>query len=109
MDDWLFVNCIFNGVQFKAMYRISRSTFEIIFQRLAAESKFFRDAVDACGQPGIAPYCKIMMAIKALAYGCTPTSWRDYFQMSETICKDSVDNFAKLMRKLFYISHLQMT
>jgi len=36
MVDWLSVNCIFNGAHFKAMYRISRSTFEIISQRLGA-------------------------------------------------------------------------
>ena len=61
---------------------------------------------------GICPEAKVMMALKQLAYGTSPSAFLDYFQMGETtgrtcslylrkMTKDDTINVSNLHKKEF--------
>lgn len=107
MADYLDSNAIFVGVAFQQMFRISRTLFEKIAQRLANKSSFFIQGYDSRGVAGACPQAKFMIALKALAYGCTPFAFRDYFQMSRTLSRDSFDTFVSTFREEYQEQYLR--
>lgn len=92
-EDLPDINYTFNGSDFKEQFMISRPRFEQIAQRLAARSSFYTESVDACGERGSSPQAKILIALKVLGTGTAVNRWRDYFQMSKTLARDSFTTF----------------
>ena len=55
-----------------------------LIQISAKTGPFFTDIQDVSGCYGIAPVAKVFMALKLVAYDCSPSAFLDYFQMSQT-------------------------
>jgi predicted nucleic-acid-binding Zn-ribbon protein len=106
-EDYFSPNCHFNGSEFKRMFRVSRTQFEKIACRLAANSSFYTEQTDATGVPGSSVEAKIMIALKTVGFGCSPFAFRDYFQMSQTLARKCFDTFVDLMPFIFEDEYLR--
>ena len=58
---------------------------------------FFTEQSDATGKCGIDPLLKVIMALKQVAYGCSPSAFLDYLQMGESTARACLKNFAKIV------------
>jgi len=86
-DHWGSPTPLFNGRMFQRVFRVTRQIAQMILDHCCQTDEFFHDKPDALGRPGICPKVKILMALKILAYGCSPSAFQDYFQMGvSTAC-----------------------
>ena len=58
---------------------------------------FFTDIQDVSGRYGIAPVAKVLMAVKLVAYGCSPSAFVDYFQMSHSTARQCLLKFCRIV------------
>jgi hypothetical protein len=98
VEDYLSPDSLF-GKDFALMFRISRPRFQRLMEDVKAQKLAFYDTtIDRHGNPASSLEAKLLLPLKALAYGVTPNAFRDYFQMSQTsaaICCTEFDNAIK--------------
>jgi hypothetical protein len=82
-EDYFSPTPIFDDKQFERVFRITKTITEQIMLVCARSDSFFTEIVDVGGRYGITPMAKILVALKQIAYGCFPSAFLDYFQMSE--------------------------
>jgi hypothetical protein len=75
---------IFNDKQFERFFRISKPVAQFILEECCKVNDFFKDSYDATKRRSICVKVKLMMGLKCLAFGVSPTCFQDYFQMGET-------------------------
>ena len=83
-DYWGAPTPRFNDKQFERVFRVTRSIADRLLQVCALRDKFFRENEDIHGNPCIDPKAKLLMGLKVLAYGVSPSAFIDYFQMGLT-------------------------
>jgi hypothetical protein len=77
-QDYFCINPVFNDKQFERIFRITKSMAQNILNVCAHTEPFFTDDVaDATNRLNIGPMVKVLMALKMLAYGCSPTAFQD--------------------------------
>ena len=86
-DYWTPITPLFNDRMFERTFRVSKQIANIILQVAGSSDPFFTDRVDGLGKAGICPKVKILMGLKLMAYGCSPSAFMDYFQMGETTAR----------------------
>lgn len=91
-DDFIGPEPLFSDGEFCRMFRITKSHFETIRLELGNNNPFFTQTYNCVGEPGPDPTCKILAALKQLAFAEVP-----YFQMSENTVRDCVKEFAKTL------------
>ncbi len=106
-EDYLSPYPRFPGNEFREQFKVSRRQFEIIAQKLCSTNKWFIQGTDACGVKGASTEAKIMIALKAIAYGKTVNAERDYFQMSKSLARDSLNHFGRAIREVFEEEYLR--
>jgi hypothetical protein len=74
----------FQDRQFERVFRVTRSVADCLLAAAAQHDPFFTERTDATFRRVICPKVKLLMALKQLAYGVSPSAFRDYFQMGET-------------------------
>ncbi len=82
---------VFNDRQFERIFRLTKTIVEHPIRICAKTEPFFTDIQDVSGRYCIAPVAKVLMALKLLAYGCSPSGFLDYFQMSELTARHSLN------------------
>jgi hypothetical protein len=82
-EDYYGPSPLFNDRQFERVFRVTRAIADSLLTGVAAANPFFRQTEDAIGKPSICPKVKLLMALKLLAYGVSPSAFVDYFQMGE--------------------------
>lgn len=108
VDDYIGPSPLFNGREFKNMFRVSRTRFELLLQALAGSDTFFRsEAQDALGRVGASIEAKVMIALKSLAFGVAPEAFRDYFSMSSTLAKTSFNKLVHHLPLLYQEEYLR--
>jgi hypothetical protein len=83
-DDYFADNCTYPASFFRRRYRMRRSLFKSIMERLGEYSPYFTQRVDALGRPGFSPLQKCTAALRLLAYGAAA---------------DTIDEWLKLARQ----------
>jgi hypothetical protein len=64
----------------------------------AKADPFFTEQLDATGKCGIdESLLKGIMALKQVAYGCSPSAFLDYLQMGESTARACLKNFATII------------
>ena len=89
-EDYFSPTPIFDDKQFERVFRITKTMTEQIMLVCARSDSFFTEIEDVSGRYGIAPMAKILVALKQIAYGCSPSAFLDYFQMSEGTARQSL-------------------
>lgn len=77
----------FNDRQFERVFRVTREITNRLLTICQASDSFFREREDATGRRPICPKVKILMGLKLLAYGVSPSAFQDYLQMGETTAR----------------------
>jgi len=88
---------VFNDRQFERLYRVTKTIFQKLLEVCAFADPFFTDQHDAARRFNICPKAKVLMALKVIAYGCSPSAFIDYLQMSISTARTSVLKFAAIV------------
>ena len=59
--------------QFERVFRITRAIADRVLSAVARADTFFTKKPDALGNPGICPKVKLLMGLKCIAYGVSPS------------------------------------
>ena len=87
MDDYLGPVPRFDFKEFVAMFRVTRGRFQTIMEDFA-EDPFFKPTFDCFNNPVASLECKLLHALKTLAFGVAHHTFRDYFQLSSTMARE---------------------
>ena len=79
-NDYFSPRPLFNDRQFERIFRLTKSIVELLIQLCGKADPFFTNIQDVTGRYNISPVAKVLVAIKQLAYGCSPSAFIDYFQ-----------------------------
>jgi hypothetical protein len=88
--DYFSPTPLFNDRQFERIFCVTRSIVEVLIQTCGSADPFFTNVQDVTGRYNISPVAKVLVALKQIAYGCSPSAFIDYFQMSETPARRSM-------------------
>jgi Plant transposon protein len=83
---------------FERVFRVSRSIAEQLIQVCGATHSFFTLKTNkVTGEQCMHPEVKVLMALKVLAYGVSPSAFMDYFQMSDTTGRKCLKDFCSII------------
>lgn len=97
----------FNDMQFERMFRVTRAIFQDLINKLCSYDSFFLRKCNAAKIPGIYPEVKILAALKTISYGITANCFTDYFEMGETVMRETVLHFARGVRNCYSDTYLR--
>jgi hypothetical protein len=95
--DYFSPTPIFNDRQFERIFRVTKTIVEYLIQICAKTDPFFTDIQDVRGRYSIAPVAKVLMGLKLVAFGCSPSAFLDYFQMSESTARQCLLKFCRIV------------
>ncbi|KAI2495198.1 Ribosomal protein-like protein [Fragilaria crotonensis] len=95
--DYFSPTPVFNDRQFERIFRVTKTIMEYLIQICAKTDPFFTDIQDVSGRYSIAPVAKVLMALKLVAFGCSPSAFLDYFQMSESTARQCLLKFCRII------------
>jgi hypothetical protein len=96
-EDYFSPTPIFDDKQFERVFRITKTMTEQIMQLCARTDTFFTEIEDVSCRYGIAPVAKVLVALKQIAYGCSPSAFLDYFQMGEGTARQSLLSLCRIV------------
>lgn len=96
-EDYFSPTPVFNDKQYERIYRVTKGMTQNMLNICAITDPFFTSIQDVSGRYNIGPIVKILMALKLVAYGCSPTAFQDYFQMSETTGRQCLKKFSNIV------------
>jgi len=93
---------LFPGKDFDGMFRMSLPRFRRLMIDLGSSGDpFYKDRpVDCFGREGASMEARILLALKSMAYGVPPHTFRDYFQMSKTLARTCCEKFNQTVTRL---------
>ena len=97
-EDYTGPSPIFNDRQFERVFRVTKARADTLLSVCANADTFFTQQIDVVTKKeGICPKVKLLMALKLIAYGCSPSAFQDYFQMGETTANKCLRLFADII------------
>jgi Plant transposon protein len=96
-QDYFCLQPVFDDKQFERIFRITKSMAQQILNVCARTDPFFTDTQDATNRWNIGPMVKVLLGLKMLAYGCSPTAFQDYFQMGEATGRKCLTKMTKIV------------
>jgi len=94
-QDYLGPTPAFGLDDFKRVFRVSRSSYDVIKRCVCEMDLFFRDGLDVTGKRRVSTDAKLLISLKYLGYGCSVNAFRDYFQVGESTALLSIKKFTK--------------
>ena len=95
LNDYFTDNCIYPPNYFRRRYRMRRSLFLRITERLGEYSSYFTERVDATGRRGLSPLQKCTAALRLLAYGIAADSIDEYLKLGKSTALECLENFCE--------------
>jgi hypothetical protein len=91
---------LYNEQQFEDRFRMPRSVFQKIWQRINGKGLFVHRQ-DATKKRGIHPLCRLVACLRVLAYGTSADMQDEYLQMSKSATAESIHDFCRVMLEEF--------
>jgi hypothetical protein len=89
------------SAEFKTMFRMSRSRFQVIMEDIQASKHPFFQRTKSWHQCDQASFeAQLLLPIKTLAYGVPTHTFIDYFQMSREYARECCKQFDVVMKKI---------
>lgn len=89
----------FDDGQFARTFRVTKAIAEEMLLVCGNHMVYFTETVhNITKQPNIDPKAKLLIALKTLAYGVSPTAFLDYFQMGDTTACECLIKFCQCIR-----------
>ncbi|XP_033139845.1 putative nuclease HARBI1 isoform X1 [Brassica rapa] len=92
---------------FRRRFRMNKSLFLRIVQRLSTEVPYFRLTEDAIGRTSLTPLQKCTAAIRQLAYGTTADAVDEYVRLGETTAQQCLHHFTAGIIDIFGAQYLR--
>uniref|UniRef100_A0A0D3BT43 DDE Tnp4 domain-containing protein n=1 Tax=Brassica oleracea var. oleracea TaxID=109376 RepID=A0A0D3BT43_BRAOL len=92
---------------FGRRFRMNKSLFTRIVDRLSNEVQFFREKRDPLGRQSLSPLQKCTPAIHVLAYGNAADAVDEYLRLGETTTRSCLENFVEGIINLFGDEYLR--
>ncbi|XP_033137354.1 putative nuclease HARBI1 isoform X1 [Brassica rapa] len=92
---------------FRRRFRMNKSLFMFIVDRLSNEVPFFRQKKDVTGRCGLSALQKCTAAIRVLAYGSALDAVDEYLRLGATTARLCVENFVEAIINLFANEYLR--
>lgn len=97
------------GAEFKAMFRVSRSRFQVLLEDIgASEIRFYQKKKNLDVDEQASLEAKLLLPIKTLAYGVPPHTFIDYFQMSPEYARECCRQFDIAVKKIYAQEYLRL-
>ncbi|XP_056850910.1 uncharacterized protein LOC108825135 [Raphanus sativus] len=93
--------------QFRRRFRINKSLFMRIVDRLSNEVPYFRQTQDVTGRSGLSTLQKCTAAIRVLAYGSAFDAVDEYIRLAASTARLCVENFVEAIIDLFGDQYLR--
>ncbi|XP_056849931.1 uncharacterized protein LOC108840392 isoform X3 [Raphanus sativus] len=92
---------------FRRRFRMNKSLFMHIVDRLSNEVQYFRETHDALGRKSLSPLQKCTAAIRVLAYGSAADTVDEYLRLGSSTTRLCVENFVDGIINLFGEEYLR--
>jgi hypothetical protein len=101
IKDYFCDTPVYGPSLFRRRYRMQRSLFVRIMDRVCSQDSYFVQKLDACGLPGLSPHQKITAALRMLSYGLCADATDEYCRTSESTAMESLKRFCVGIRAQF--------
>ncbi|XP_018459674.1 protein ALP1-like [Raphanus sativus] len=93
--------------QFRRRFRMNKSLFMRIVDRLSNDVQYFRQTEDVTGRSGLSTLQKCTAAIRVLAYGSALDAVDEYIRLAASTARLCVENFVEAIIDLFGDQYLR--
>jgi hypothetical protein len=100
---------VYGEEHFKRRYRMQRSLFLMIMDRVCECDDYFFQKRDVCGLWGLSSIQKYIAALCMLAYEVTTDATDEYCRIGESTAMESMKRFCKAIRVQFGDHHLRQS
>ncbi|XP_021744228.1 uncharacterized protein LOC110710265 [Chenopodium quinoa] len=94
-NDYFASNAVYNDNQFRRRFRMQRSLFCRIMNKVVEGDQFFQQRRNAAGKLGLSPLQKCTAAIRMLAYSVAPDVVDEYLRIGQTTSKNALQHFCQ--------------
>jgi hypothetical protein len=105
--DYFSATPTFGPVHFRRRYRMRRSLFLTIMERVCTRDSYFLQKPDALGVLGLSSRQKLTAALRMLALGVCADAMDEYCRISETTAMECMKRFCVAIRAEFGEYHLR--
>uniref|UniRef100_A0A0D3EE55 DDE Tnp4 domain-containing protein n=1 Tax=Brassica oleracea var. oleracea TaxID=109376 RepID=A0A0D3EE55_BRAOL len=106
-NDYFSEEATYPSHMFRRRFRMNKSLFMRIVDRLSAEIPYFQQIRDATGRFGHSPLQKTTAAIRMMAYGCAADAVDEYFRLGESTALLCLEHFVQGIINLFGDEYLR--
>ena len=106
-NDYFSEDATYPSHMFRRRFRMNKSLFMRITDRLSAEIPYFQQRRDATGRLGLSPLQKATAAIRMMAYGCPADAVDEYLRLGETTALLCLEHFVQGIIDLFGAEYLR--
>ncbi|XP_023643663.1 uncharacterized protein LOC111831976 [Capsella rubella] len=106
-SDYFSDDAIYPPELFRRRFRMNKSLFMRIVDRLSTEFPFFQQRRDATGRFGLSALQKATAAIRMMAYGCAADAVDEYLRLGESTAIKCLENFVEGIIYLFGDEYLR--
>uniref|UniRef100_A0A0D3AZW9 DDE Tnp4 domain-containing protein n=1 Tax=Brassica oleracea var. oleracea TaxID=109376 RepID=A0A0D3AZW9_BRAOL len=106
-NDYFSEDATYPSHMFRRRFRMNKSLFMRIVNRLSAEISYFQQRRDATGRFGLSPLQKATAAIRMMAYGCPADAVDEYLRLGETTAHLCLEHFVQGIINLFGDEYLR--
>jgi hypothetical protein len=107
MSDYFSDTPVYGPDLFRRRYRMRRSLFMTILDRVCAVDAYFVQKPDAVGRLGLSPHQKITSALRMLCYGLCADATDEYCRTSESTAMECMKRFCLAIRAEFEEHYLR--
>ncbi|CAA7016651.1 unnamed protein product [Microthlaspi erraticum] len=105
--DYFAEDATYPAYMFRRRFRMNKSLFEKIVEKLSTHVKFFKTRPDGLGRTSHTGLQKCTAAIRMLAYGCSADKFDEYLRIAESTVLLCVENFVDAIISLYGDKYLR--
>nr|VDD46842.1 unnamed protein product [Brassica oleracea] len=106
-NDYFNDNPTYPPEMFRRRFRMNKSLFLRIVERISNEVPYFQQRRSACGWNGLSPLQKCTAAIRMLAYGQSGDTYDEYLRLGDSTTRLCLANFTDAIILLFGDEYLR--
>ncbi|XP_013589057.1 PREDICTED: uncharacterized protein LOC106297343 [Brassica oleracea var. oleracea] len=106
-NDYFNDNPTYPPEMFRRRFRMNKSLFLRIVERISNEVPYFQQRRSACGRNGLSPLQKCTATIRMLAYGQSGDTYDEYLRLGDSTARLCLANFTDAIILLFGDEYLR--
>ena len=107
MRDHFCDNLMYNDVQFRTRFRMSKQLFLKVVEAICASDSYFVQKADTTGTLGLSSIQKCLGAIRMLGYGVPSDATDEYTRAAKSTAMESMKRFVRAIRVVYEKQYLR--